>query len=49
MKLYRFKFLTGETQGRMGTSFDRSDFWDRLGEQALVMISQCLDDIQRGH
>ena len=25
-------------QGRMNTSFGCSDFWERLGEQALVMI-----------
>ena len=28
VKLYRFKFLTAETLGRMGTSVGRSDFWD---------------------
>ena len=26
--------------GRMGTSFGRSDFWDRSGGQALVMIGR---------
>ena len=25
----------------MGTSFGRSDFWDRVGGQALVMIGRC--------
>ena len=25
----------------MGTSFGRSDFWDGLGGQALVMIARC--------
>ena len=25
----------------MGTSSGRSDFWDRLGDQALVMIGRC--------
>ena len=28
------------TVGRMGTSFGRNDFWDRLGGQALVMIGR---------
>ena len=28
LKLCRFKFLTAETQGRMGTNVGRSDFWD---------------------
>ena len=50
MKLYRFKFLTAETLGTMGTSFGRSDFRDLLGGQALVMVGRCLlDDIQRSH
>ena len=31
---------TVETLRRMGTSFGRSDFWDRLGGRALVMIGQ---------
>ena len=38
VKLYRFKFLTAETLGRMGTSFGRSDFWEILGGQALVDV-----------
>ena len=25
----------------MGTNFRRSDVWDRLGEQALLMIDLC--------
>lgn len=50
VKLYRFKFLTAETQGTMDTSFGRSDFRDLLGGQALAMIGRCLlDDIQRSH
>ena len=31
LKLYRFKFLTAETLGTMGTSFGRSDFRDNFG------------------
>ena len=27
------KFATPETTGRLGTSFWRLDFWDRLGNQ----------------
>ena len=42
MKLYRFKFLTAETLGRMGTSVDRSDFWEILGGQALVDVSSMI-------
>ena len=38
VKLYRFKFLTAETLGTMGTSFGRSDFWEILGGQALVDV-----------
>ena len=34
------KFPTSETLGEVGTSYVRSDFWDRLGGQALVMIGQ---------
>ena len=33
-------FTTPETLRGMGTSFWRSDFWDRLGGQALVMIGR---------
>ena len=36
------KFLTPETRRKMGTSFRRSDFWDRLGRQALLMIGSWL-------
>ena len=32
------KFPTPETRARMGTSFRRHDFWDRLSGQALLMI-----------
>ena len=35
MKLYRFKFLTAEILGTMGTSFGRSDFRDLLGGQGV--------------
>ena len=38
VKLYRFKFLTAETLGTMGTSFGRSDFWEILSGQALVDV-----------
>ena len=31
-------FPTSETRGRMGTSFARSDFWDRLGGQAYLWL-----------
>jgi len=31
---------TSEFLGRMGTSFGCSDFWGRLGEQALIMIGR---------
>ena len=31
---------TSEILGRMGTSFGCSDFWDCLGEQALIMIGR---------
>ena len=34
------KFPTSETCRRIGTSFGRSDVWDRLSEQALVMIGR---------
>ena len=33
-------FPTSETLGRMGTSFARSDFWDRCGGQALFIIGR---------
>ena len=36
------KFVTPETTRRMGTSFRRSDFWDRLGGQALLVIGSWL-------
>ena len=36
------KFLTPETRRKMGTNFRRSDFWDRLGGQALLMIGSWL-------
>ena len=32
------RFPTPETRARMGTSFRRHDFWDRLSGQALLMI-----------
>ena len=34
------QFPTPETRGRMGTSFRCSDFSDRLGGQALVVIGR---------
>ena len=34
------KFPTSETCRRIGTSFGRSDVWDRLSGQALVMIGR---------
>ena len=33
-------YPTSETQRKMGKSFGRTDFWDRLGGQGLVMIGQ---------
>ena len=34
------KLSTSETLRGMGTSFGLSDFWDRFGEAALVMIGR---------
>ena len=34
--MYGEEFPTPETQGRMSTSFGCSDFWDRLGGQAML-------------
>ena len=36
------KFLIPETTRKMGTSFWRNDFWDRLGGQVLLMIGSWL-------
>ena len=37
---YKIQYPTSKTLGRMGTNSGRSDFWDRLGGQALVMIGR---------
>ena len=37
-QIYSSLFPTSETPRRMGTSVGRSDFWDCLGGQVLVMI-----------
>ena len=36
--MYGEEFPTPETQGRMSTSFGCSDFWDRLGGQAMLWL-----------
>ena len=44
--MYGEEFPTPETQGRMSTSFGCSDFWDRLGGQAMLWL---VDGIQGNH
>ena len=42
LNVYVFEYPIAESRRGMGTSFQRKDFWDRLGGQALLMIGLLL-------